>query len=445
MRYLPHTQEEISAMLQVTGNSSLEDLFATIPDTCRMSDQWEQLPEALSEWELDSHIQALADTMEVDQRATVLIGAGSYHHHIPATVKALMSRSEFLTAYTPYQPEMAQGTLQGIFEYQTLSARLLGMDVVNASMYDGASALAEAMLMGLRVAKKKRRVAISQAVHPHYREVVRAYLRPTPYELVELPHGTDGRTDLSSLAEIEDLAAVAIQSPNFFGVIEDLGTAGEEIHGQGALFITAFSEPLAYGLLKNPGACGADIVCGEGQSFGLSRSFGGPGLGMFGCRQPFTRNLPGRLVGETRDLDGKRGYVLTLATREQHIRRDKATSNICSNQGICAMTAGMYMASLGGTGLQELARLNYDKSHYLMAALQERGARCCFSAPFFNEFVVEFPTEFKAAHQRLLAKNIVAGIDLGRWYPEMSGRYLFGVTETVSREVMDTIANEVQS
>jgi glycine dehydrogenase subunit 1 len=431
-------------MLQVTGNKSLEDLFSGIPESCRMTNDW-QLPEPKTEWELNDHMQAIAQTMKVDQNFKVLIGAGSYHHHIPETVKALMSRSEFLTAYTPYQPEMAQGTLQGIFEYQTLTARLLGMDVVNASMYDGASALAEALLMGLRIGKKKTKVAVSAAIHPHYRATAAAYLCPTEFELIELPYLEDGRTDLSGLSDLEDVAAVALQSPNFFGVIEDLTGAGQVIHDQQALFITCFSEPLAYGLLKNPGDCGADIVCGEGQSFGLSRSFGGPGLGMFGCKQPFTRNLPGRLVGETKDLDGKRGYVLTLATREQHIRREKATSNICSNQGICAMTAGMYMASLGGTGLRELSRLNYDKTQYLKNALVARGARLFFEAPTFNEFVVEFPQDFQPAHQRLLEQNIVAGLELGGLYPKLKGRYLFGITETTSRQDMDKVADEVQS
>ncbi|WP_319549067.1 aminomethyl-transferring glycine dehydrogenase subunit GcvPA [Desulfogranum marinum] len=444
MRYLPHTQEDITAMLQVTGNKSLEDLFSGIPDSCRMTNEW-QLPEPKTEWELNDHMQAIAQTMKVDQNFKVLIGAGSNHHHIPETVKALMSRSEFLTAYTPYQPEMAQGTLQGIFEYQTLTARLLGMDVVNASMYDGASAFAEALLMGLRIGKKKTKVAVSAAIHPHYRATAAAYLHPTEFELIELPYLEDGRTDLSGLSGLQDVAAVALQSPNFFGVIEDLAGAAQAIHEQQALFITCFSEPLAYGLLKNPGKCGADIVCGEGQSFGLARSFGGPGLGMFGCRQPFTRNLPGRLVGETKDLDGKRGYVLTLATREQHIRREKATSNICSNQGICAMTAGMYMASLGGTGLRELSRLNYDKAQYLKNALIARGARLFFEAPTFNEFVVEFPHDFQPAHQRLLEQGIVAGLELSKLYPELKGRYLFGITETTSRQDMDRVADEVQS
>ena len=444
MRYLPHTPDEIATMLAAIGKQSLDGLFDVVPAECRMTRPW-NLPAPRGEWELDEHLHDLAETMRVGRRHKVLIGAGSYHHHIPETVRSLAGRSEFLTAYTPYQPEMSQGTLQGIFEYQTLTARLLGMDVVNASMYDGASALAEALLMGVRVAKKRTRVAVSRAIHPHYRAVVRAYFNPTAYEVVELPSTADGRTDLTALAGMDDLAAVALQSPNFFGVVEDLEAAAAAIHGAGALFVTAFSEPLAYGLLKNPGACGADIACGEGQSFGISRSFGGPGLGMFGCKEAFTRSMPGRLVGETRDLEGRRGYVLTLATREQHIRREKATSNICSNQGICAMTAGMYMASLGGTGIRQLARLNYDKTMYLRQALVAAGANLPFAAPVFNEFVAGFASDFRPAWERLLARGVVAGLELGGLYPELAGQYLFCVTETISKQDMDAIAAEVRS
>jgi glycine dehydrogenase subunit 1 len=444
MRYLPHTDEEIREMLEVVGRKSLDELFCSVPDGCRF-DGAMPLPEPLDEWSLTEHVGRLAVAMQVDDTYKVLIGAGSYHHNIPETIRTIMSRSEFLTAYTPYQPEMAQGTLQGIYEYQTLTARLLGMDVANASIYDGASALAEGLLMGLRIARKKGKVAVSSAVHPHYREVAKTYLEPTCYELVELPVGPDGRTDLSGLAAIaDDLAAVAIQSPNFFGVIEDLDGLGQQIHAAGALFITSFTEPLAYGLTKNPGACGADIVCGEGQSFGMPRSFGGAALGMFACRDEFVRNMPGRLVGETKDLDGKRGFVLTLSTREQHIRREKATSNICSNQGICTLIATMYMSSLGGSGLRELSRLNYDKAEYFKARLREKGAKIVFAAPTFNEFVVEFKEDFRPVYERLLEQKIVAGFDLGRFYPEHAGRYLFCVTETASKEIIDAVAGEVK-
>ena len=444
MRYLPHTADDIDRMLKVVGRKSLDELFCSIPDNCRYEAEM-VLPEPLDEFQLVDRMQELADAMLVNHRHSVLIGAGSYHHNIPATITALVSRSEFLTAYTPYQAEMAQGTLQSIFEYQTLTARLLGMDVANASMYDGGSALAEALLMSLRIGKKKKKVAVSAAIHPHYRQVVKAYFEPTEYEVVELPSGEDGRTDFSGLEAQGELAAVAIQSPNFYGVVEDLTALGQLIHDAGALFVSCFSEPLAYGMLKNPGECGADIVCGEGQSFSMPRSFGGPGLGMFGCREKFIRNMPGRLVGETVDLEGKRGFVLTLATREQHIRREKATSNICSNQGICTVIATMYMASLGGTGLRKLARLNYDKTQYFKQKLLSAGAKEVFSGPTFNEFVVDLGTGFAKSRQKLLKENIVAGVDLGRFDTGMSGKYLFCATETVRKEVLDRVVEEVGS
>jgi len=443
MRYLPHTDEDIRNMFDAIGVKDFEELFRTVPESCRY-DREMTLPAPKTEWSLNQYMAEVRSMMKVTPEHTVLIGAGRYQHHIPSTIPNVMGRSEFLTAYTPYQPEMAQGTLQGLFEYQTLTARLLGVDVANASMYDGASALAEALLMGLRIVKKKKRVAISAAIHPHFREVVRTYFHPTEFEIVELPFLKDGRTDLSSLANADDLAAVALQSPNFFGVIEEMEVAAEAIHQAGALFVASFSEPLAFGLLKNPGNAGADIVCGEGQSFGMPKSFGGPGLGMFGCKQKYVRNLPGRLVGETTDLEGNRGYVLTLATREQHIRREKATSNICSNQGICTLTAAMYMASLGGTGLRKLARLNYDKSEYLKQGLKDAGASVCFTSPTFNEFVVEFKDDFEPVQKRLMEQKVVAGLDLGKYYPGFDNRYLFCVTETASKEVLDTVISEVQ-
>lgn len=442
MRYLPHTDEEIAEMLAVVGKTGLDELFDTIPADCRMNGEIE-LPPSLTEWQLDAHLCGIAARMRVTPHHKVLVGAGMYHHYIPETIRTLASRSEFLTAYTPYQPEMAQGTLQGIFEYQTLTARLLGMDVANASIYDGGSALAEALLMGLRINKKRKKVAVSKGIHPHYRQVVRTYLQATDFEIVELPIGADGRTDLSGLAGHGEVAAVAIQSPNFFGVIENLEAAGAAIHATGALFITSFTEPLAYGLVKNPGECGADIVCGEGQSLGLARSFGGPGLGMFACKEAYTRNMPGRLVGETVDRDGRRGFVLTLSTREQHIRREKATSNICSNQGICSMMAGMYMASLGGTGLRELARLNFSKAEYMKGELRKAGAEIVFDSPTFNEFLVRFPTDFAPVHKKLFAEGIVAGLTVGKYYPQYTNCYLFCTTETVAREDIDRVVQEV--
>lgn len=443
MRYLPHTNEDIQEMMARIGVAGFDELFPTVPSDCRYQGDMD-VPGPLTEWDLDAHMEELRAMVRIGPEYKVLVGAGSYHHNIPAIIPSLTSRSEFITAYTPYQPEMAQGTLQGVYEYQTLTARLLGVDVANASIYDGATALAEGLLMTLRLNKKKKKVAISKAVHPHYREVVEAYFKPTGFEVVELPYLDNGRTDLSMIAGNKDFAGVALQSPNFFGVVEDMGEAAAIVHQNDALLVATFTEPLSFGLIKNPGSQGADIVCGEGQSFGISRSFGGPSLGMFGCKDKFVRSMPGRLVGETLDLDGKRGFVLTLATREQHIRREKATSNICSNQGINTITAAMYMAALGGSGIRKLARLNFDKAEYFKAELVKAGGEIVFTAPTFNEFVVRFPGDFVKKREALLDHKIIAGLDLGRFYSELDGCYLFCATETVSKEVIDMVIREVK-
>jgi glycine dehydrogenase subunit 1 len=385
----------------------------------------------------------LAGQVSGTHHNNVFVGAGSYHHHVPASVSYLLGRSEFSTAYTPYQPEISQGTLQAIYEYQSLVTRLLGMDVANASMYDGASGLAEALLMAIRVSRRNK-VAVSKAIHPNYRQVVDTYFKPTGYEIIELPYRPDGRSDLAAISDISDLAAIAVQSPNFFGCIEDLESVALKAHEDPkTLMVACFTEPLAYGLLKNPGSLGADIACGEGQSFGIPQSFGGPGLGMFAAKKAYVRSMPGRLVGRTVDRDGKGGFVLTLATREQHIRREKATSNICSNQGLCATAAAMYMASLGGTGLRGLATLNYDKSAYLKKRMVQAGLSLPFDAPTFNEFVVKLPAGFEQKYQQLLNKKIVAGLPLAPYYPELAGCHLFCVTETFSKQDMDTLVEEV--
>ena len=442
MRYLPNTEQEIATMLEVIGASSQDDLFATIPSECRRKNPM-KLPPAMTEWELNQHMDNLADQVSGTHHNNVFVGAGSYHHHVPASVSYLLGRSEFSTAYTPYQPEISQGTLQAIYEYQSLVTRLLGMDVANASMYDGASGLAEALLMAIRVSHRNK-VAVSKAIHPNYRQVVNTYFKPTGYEIIELPYRPDGRSDLAALSEISDLAAIAVQSPNFFGCIEDLESVALKAHADPkTLMVACFTEPLAYGLLKNPGSLGADIACGEGQSFGIPQSFGGPGLGMFAAKKAYVRSMPGRLVGRTVDRDGKGGFVLTLATREQHIRREKATSNICSNQGLCATAAAMYMASLGGTGLRGLATLNYDKSEYLKKRMIQAGLSVPFEAPTFNEFVVKLPAGFEQKYQQLLKKKIVAGLPLAPYYPELAGCHLFCVTETFSKQDMDTLVEEV--
>jgi len=442
MLYLPHTDEEIASMLQVVGVDNLDNLFSTVPEDCRFKGDL-KLPEALSEWELNDHMAALSDNMAVSPEYKVFVGAGSYEHFIPASASYLLSRSEFVTSYTPYQPEMSQGTLQAIYEYQTLAARLLGMEVATASHYDGSTALAEALLMAVRISKRKK-VAVSSLIHPLYRRVVQTYFEPTGYEVVELPYLNNGLTDVTGLDGMDDLAAVAIQSPNFFGCIENLQATGQKAHDKKALFVASFTEALAYGLLKSPGSQGADIVGGEGQSLGIPRSFGGPALGMLASTRKHMRSLPGRLVGKTKDLDGKRGFVLTLATREQHIRREKATSNICTNNSLCALAAAMYMASVGGTGIRELARLNHDKAEYLKMELKKAGFTITFGSPTFNEFVVEFPSGFEATYKRLLEKKIVAGLSLAPYYPELSSHYLLCVTETRSKDDMDALVREVK-
>ena len=441
MRYLPHTNEDIASMLEAVGVDSLDSLFSTVPEDCRRGSDL-NLPEALTEWELRDHMGELSERMAVSPEYKVFVGAGSYDHYIPEVASYLLGRSEFVTSYTPYQPEMSQGTLQALYEYQTLVARLLGMEVANASLYDGASALAEALLMAFRITRRKK-VAVSSLIHPLYRRVVQTYLETAGFEVIELPYCANGRTDFSMLDAADELAAVAVQSPNFFGCIEDLEAIGEKLREQKTLFVTSLTEPLAYGLLKSPGSQGADIVCGEGQSLGIPQSFGGPGLGLFATKSAYVRNMPGRLVGKTTDVDGKAGFVLTLATREQHIRREKATSNICTNNSLCAVAAAMYMASVGSTGMRELALLNHDKAEYLKSELKKAGFTASFSSPTFNEFVVEYPAGFEATYERLLHQKIVAGLPLGSFYSELQHHYLLCVTETRTKEDMDFLIKEV--
>lgn len=439
MRYLPHTDEDIAEMLQVVGVESLDALFSVIPEASRRRTDL-GLPEAVTEWELNDLMGSLAGSMAVAPEYKIFMGAGSYEHHIPASVSYLLARSEFSTAYTPYQPEISQGTLQAVFEYQSLVAALLGMDMANASLYDGASALAEALLMAARINRRKK-VVLSSLINPFYRRVARTYMEPAGFEIIELPYLPDGRTDLGGLGILDDVAAIAIQSPNYFGCAEDIAAVESLTRGTKTLLVASFTEPLAFGLYRSPGSQGADIACGEGQSFGIPQSYGGPGLGMFACLKPYMRSMPGRLVGQTVDREGNRGFVLTLATREQHIRREKATSNICTNSSLCAVTSAMYMASLGGTGLRELAKLNYDKAEYLKRELNKAGFKTPFASPTFNEFVVEFPAGFETAYRRLLERKVVAGLPLAHDYPELQNHYLLCVTETKTRKDLDTLVS----
>ncbi len=441
MRYIPHTEEDVRQMLAAIGVPSTEDLFSGIPAAVRLQRPL-NLPASAAESELLRELAALGARNATAASHVSFLGAGAYNHFIPAVVDHLISRSEFYTAYTPYQPEISQGTLQAIFEYQTLVCQLTGMDAANASMYDGASACAESVLMAVR-ATRRRRVLLSKALHPEYRATVATYCRYLQLELVEVPFAADGRTDLAALERLLDkeTAVVVAGYPNFFGVVEDLAALAAAAHGQGAYLAAAVAEPVALGLLKSPGELGADIVAGEGQSFGIPLSYGGPYLGFFAARQKDLRTMPGRLVGETVDREGRRGFVLTLATREQHIRREKATSNICSNEGLCALMATVYLSLLGKEGIREVAQQNLAKAEYAkkkIAAIP--GFSVPFAAPTFNEFVVEAPEGADVVLAALEQQGILGGISLGRFYGDMPRRLLVCVTEQNSRAEIDALA-----
>ena len=440
MRYIPHTEADVRAMLDAIGARTVDELFVVIPEASRL-DRPLDLPPALAEPELLRHLEGLADKNAHAGRVTSFLGGGIYNHYVPKAVDQLLLRSEFYTAYTPYQPEVAQGTLQAIFEFQTLVCQLFRMEAANASLYDGGSALAEAVLMAGRVTRR-RKFLVARSVNPQYRRIVATYTKHLGWEPVEIPFGADGRVDPDALAgAIDDrTACVAVQSPNYFGVVENLGAIGKAVAGSGALFVAAVTEPLAYALLTPPGAFGADVVCGEGQSFGLPMSFGGPRLGMFATREKYLRQMPGRLCGETTDARGARGYVLTLSTREQHIRREKATSNICTNQALCALGATIYLTLLGRQGLRKLAQANLDLAEYAKNALAAApGVRLAFAAPTFNEFVIRSDRpapEFLAA----LEGDLFGGIDVSADYPELPGAVLVTVTENNAKEDIDRYA-----
>ncbi len=444
MRYLPHTKEDIEAMLAKTGHSSLDELFESIPEALKTKEAV-NIPEALSEWELNSHMEELAASNIASKNYKCFIGAGSYDHYIPSILPYLISRSEFSTAYTPYQPEVSQGTLQGIYEFQTMITQLLGMDISTASHYDCGTALAEASLIALRKSRKANKIAVSSLTHPSHREIIKTYIGPAGYELVEIPYTKKGVTDVSAVAQMDDIAGIAVQSPNFFGNIEDLKAVKKVADSKKIMFIASFTEALAFGLLKPPGSFGADLVAGEGQSLGIPKSFGGPGLGLLAGTKKQMRNLPGRFIGKTNDVNNKEGFVLTLATREQHIRRDKASSNICSNNGLNALTAAMYLATVGKIGIRKIAQQNHDKAVYLKSSLESAGFESVFDTPFFNEFVVKAKEGFAPKRVSLIKdQGILAGFDLERFYPELKNHYLFCATEKVSKQDIDQLAKEVQ-
>jgi glycine dehydrogenase subunit 1 len=438
VRYIPHTEADVQRMLETIGRGSIEELFAAIPAKQRLGRPLD-LPRAASEQELLAELTGLAERNASTQTHDWFLGAGVYAHFIPSAVDALISRSEFYTAYTPYQAEISQGTLQAIFEWQTMICGLTGCEVANASMYDGASATAEAALMAMR-ATRRSRVVVASALHPHYREVLGTYLDGLDTELVEAPRAGDGRT--AAPAELVDdaTACVILQQPNFFGAVEDVRAVAEAAAARGALLVVAVTEALALGLLAPPGEQGADIVCGDAQSFGVPMSLGGPHLGFMACRQKLVRQLPGRIVGETRDTESRRGYVLTLATREQHIRRERATSNICTNQGLCLLMATIYLSLLGRVGLRRLAELNFAKAEY--AKSQIRGTRelsLTLAAPTFNEFTVLVPDGAPAALARARAAGIMGGLDLSPYTDDLGPALLVCTTELATRHTIDRL------
>ncbi|MBI5286817.1 MAG: aminomethyl-transferring glycine dehydrogenase subunit GcvPA [Deltaproteobacteria bacterium] len=447
MPYIPHTEEDVEEMLEVIGVKSLDDLFQAIPEGVRLKRPL-LLPPGLSEQGLIQELSSLSKRNATVEEFTSFLGAGAYNHYIPSIVNHILLRSEFYTAYTPYQPEISQGTLQAIFEYQTLICQLTGMEVANASMYDGASATAEAVLMAGRI-NNRPKVLLSSALHPEYRKVVETYLSAQEASVQEVMFCTEAGIILPEAVERlidEKTSCLVVQHPNFFGSLEDIKTLAELAHQNRALFIVAIAEPISLGLLKPPGEFGADIVVGEGQPFGNSLSFGGPYLGVFATQERYVRQMPGRLVGETVDKNRNRGYVLTLATREQHIRREKATSNICTNEGLCALAATVYLTALGKRGLMELARLNLAKAHYLKERLRGvKGVRPAFNVPTFNEFTIEIEKEPEDILKALLNKGILGGIPLRRFYPELKRHILLCVTEMNTKEEMDDLIKTVAS
>jgi len=437
MRYIPHTEQDVQQMLDAIGVRSIRELFADIPDALYLKEPL-NIPPALDEHALFRRLSALAMQNADTHRYLNFLGAGAYDHFIPAMVEAVISRGEFLTAYTPYQPEASQGLLQSIFEFQTMVCELTGMEVANASMYDAATALAESALMACHITGRSK-VLVSKAVHPHYRQVLRTYLWTNERELVELPLA-DGLTHRDALhaAADERTACIIAQYPNFFGLIEPLAPIVEAAHRVGALAV-ACVDPIALGVLKPPGEYDVDIVVGEGQSLGNAMGYGGPMLGLFACKQAYVRRIPGRIVGQTTDVEGRRGFVMTLRTREQDIRREKATSNICTNEALCALASTVFMAALGKQGFRELAETCTQKAHYAAARLtQIAGVRLRFpQTPFFKEFVLELPRPAREVCEQLLNHQIIAGLPLADYYSDMPNALLVCVTETRTREEID--------
>ncbi|MEH7501447.1 aminomethyl-transferring glycine dehydrogenase subunit GcvPA [Neobacillus drentensis] len=440
-RYLPMTEQDKKAMLEAIGVSSIDELFSDIPEKVRFKGEY-NIKAAKSETDLMKELFKMASRNADLKRNVSFIGAGVYDHYMPVIVDHVISRSEFYTAYTPYQPEISQGELQAIFEFQTMICELTGMDVANSSMYDGGTALAEAAMLSAGHTKRKR-IIVSSAVHPESREVLKTYAKGQYLDVIEVPV-KDGVTDVDALKGLvnEDVAAVIVQYPNFFGRIEPLKELEEIIHANKSMFVVS-SNPLSLGVLTPPGKFGADIVIGDAQPFGIPTAFGGPHCGYFAVTTKLMRKVPGRLVGQTTDDQGRRGFVLTLQAREQHIRRDKATSNICSNQALNALAASVAMTALGKKGVREMAAANLQKAHYAKNAFKEAGFEVVYDGHSFNEFVVKLNKPVKEINQKLLQKGIIGGYDLGRDYSELAKHMLIAVTEQRSKEEIDTLVKEL--
>ncbi len=434
MAYIPHTEVERQQMLAAIGVTTIEDLFEAVPATHRFPKL--DLPDAMSEMDISREMSAMSEANEHAGDFALFRGAGAYHHFIPSVVNHVILRGEFLTAYTPYQPEVSQGTLQSVFEYQSMMCALTSMDAANASHYDGATSLAEAVTMSYEVARGKRKKFIfSHAINPQYREVARTYHQGRDIELV----GDDKARSLIELAELldDDTAMLAVSYPNFFGQVEDLTKLAEQVHKAGALFCVV-ANPIALGLLKPPGEMGADIVVGEGQTMGIPMSYGGPYLGFFATKQKYVRKIAGRIVGETVDGNGKKAYVMTLRPREQDIRREKASSNICTNQGLMALAACVYLSLMGRNGLKKVAQLNYHKAHYAAQKIDKiDGFKVLNEKTFFNEFAVKCLRPVAEINDMLIENGIIGGYDLGQDYPYLKDHMLIAVTEMNSKEEID--------
>lgn len=452
MRYLPLTQGDRQAMLATIGAASIDDLFADVPAEARLNGPIAGLPMHASEMAVERHFSALSRQNMAASDHPFFLGAGAYKHHVPASVDHLIQRGEFLTAYTPYQPEIAQGTLQMLFEFQTQVARLFGCDVANASMYDGSTACWEAISMAGRVTKRNKAL-LSNGLHPHYVSVANSMAKFTGDRVDHVPPQLQSDTDILQLCEqIDDgTSCVVVQYPDILGRIADLSPLAEAAHAKGALLIAVVTEPVALGAIRSPGEMGADIVVGEGQSIGVGLQFGGPYVGLFAAKEKFVRQMPGRLCGQTVDANGQRGFVLTLSTREQHIRREKATSNICTNSGLCALAFSIHMTLLGEKGLRDLAALNHARAVQLADRLASIAGVRMVNDIFFNEFTIELPIDARDVVHQLAARGILGGVSLGRLYadqPQLAGGLVIAVTEVVSDEDMaalETALSEILS